>query len=860
MKKAKRIRLIVIIAIILGLAGYAAYLGFNFFLYDGYKKYLPAKEPFEVGREFKEQKDSAPKIDNMVLVAENDILKLYTNTTTTEVAVYDKRSGEITYSNPLDRSKDSIANGRNKIGLNSQFMLTYYDSSMTAVNMYNYDYSVERGQFKAESIENGIRYTYLCGNLDSPTGLVPPFITEARLQEKILSKLSEKEVKKLRSSYVDSKTVSGFLELTAGAQASKIGLKKLITMVEKAGYTQADFDEDAAAAAGGTLPERTTFTIPLEYRLIGDKLIVNVPADQITETGSGRLSNIDLLSFFGAGSSEEEGYMFVPNGSGSLIYFNNGKKTERYNQYIYGMDETAQSFSAVEDTETARMPVYGLKHAKSAVFAEITSGDTLANILAEVAGSTNSYNYVYPSFELRGSLKVSIFGVEGNSADLPTLEKDIYDVNLTVAYSFLEEKNASYSGMANYYRDELITRGELAEKESEEALPFYLDIVGGVQLEQSVLGAPYLSVYPMTTFEEAGMIVDEFFGNQITNLRVNYLGWFNGGYYHDVPKKVKVEKKLGGKKELAALNKKLKEAGAKLFGDVAIQRASFESDHFNYKIESAMRYAGYPVFYGRVNPARLRKTDSLGYPESMYNILSPKYLPRYVGKFLDGFDKVKLSGVSLRDLGDVLSSDKRRTNIINREEAKQLVNSQLERLKGKIDHLMVNGGNAYSWAYTTDLINTPASHNPFYLVDEEIPFYQMVIHGSIDYTSGAINLSDSYHKQNIILRLIEFGEAPHFTLSYEESSDIKYSALNTMYSTQYKTWLADAVEIYQKTNEVLKHVVNSKILDSQLIENGVRKITYDNGVIIYINSNDKEVNTGSISIPAMSYVVEGVKE
>ena len=211
-------------------------------------------------------------------------------------------------------------------------------------------------------------------------------------------------------------------------------------------------------------------------------------------------------------------------------------------------------------------------------------------------------------------------------------------------------------------------------------------------------------------------------------------------------------------------------------------------------------------------------------------------------------------------MGDVLSSDKRRTNIINREESKQLVNSQLERLEGKIDYLMVNGGNAYSWAYTTDLINTPASHNPFYLVDEEIPFYQMVIHGSIDYTSGAINLSDSYHKQNIILRLIEFGEAPHFTLSYEESSDIKYSALNTMYSTQYKTWLADAVEIYQKTNEVLKHVVNSKILDSALIESGVRKIVYDNGVIIYINSNQNEVNTGSISIPAMSYVVEGVKE
>lgn len=860
MKKAKRIRLIVIIAILLGLAGYVAYLGLNFFLYDGYKKYLTARESYEEGREFKELKSGNPKVDGMVLAAENDILELYTNTATTEIAVYDKRSGETTYSNPPERAEDSLANGRNKTGLNSQFMLTYYDSSMTAVNMYNYDYSVEREQFKLESIKDGIRYTYLCGNLDSPTGLVPPFITEVRLTEKILGKLPEKEARKLRSSYVDSKTVSGFLELTSGAQASKIGLGKLEDMVEKAGYTQVDFDEDAAAAAGGELPERTTFGIPLEYRLAGDKLIVNIPADKITETGSGRLSNIDLLSFFGAGTSGEDGYMLVPNGSGSLIYFNNGKRTERYNQYIYGMDETAQSFSAVEDTETARMPVYGIKHEKSAVFAEITGGDTLANIIAEVAGSTNSYNYVYPSFELRGSLRVSIFGVEGNSADLPTLEKNIYDVDLTVAYSFLEEEAASCSGMANYYRAELINRGELAQKEPEQELPFYLDMVGGVQLEESILGAPYLSVYPMTTFEEAGLIADEFFSNRITNLRMNYLGWFNGGYYHDVPKKVKVEKKLGGKSGLAALDKKLNEAGAGLFGDVALQKVSFESEHFNYKIESAMRYAGYPVFYGRVNPARLRKTDSLGYPESMYDILSPKYLPRYVDKFIKSVSKTKLSGVSLRDLGDVLSSDKRRTNIINREEAKQLVNSQLKLLKDKTGNLMISGGNAYSWAYSTDLTNVPAGDNPFYLVDEEVPFYQMVIHGCIDYTSGAINLSDSYDKQEIILRLIEYGSAPHFTLSYEESSDIKYSALNTMYSTQYETWFNDAVEIYQKTNEVLKQVVNSKMLEYAVLEGGMKKIAYDNGVTIYINSKDTAIDAGSIHIPAMSYIIEGGKE
>ncbi len=860
MKKTIKIRLIIISVVVLGIAGYVFYMCTNYFFYDGYKKDLDGHSVYEEGTKFKELSDSDPRVDKMVLAAENDSLMLYTNTVTTEVAVYDKRSGEITYSNPVDRKNDAIASGSNKTDLNSQFVLSYYDTSMTQVTMYNYDYSIEREQFDIESLKDGIRYTYLCGNLESPTGLVPQLITEVRLQEKILSKLSEKDAKTFRNNYVESSSISGFLELTAGAMSNKIGLSKMQKMVDKAGYTQADFDEDAKAAAGGSNAERTTFTIPLEYRLVGDKLVVSIPVDHIKETGGGRINSISLLSYFGAGNSTEEGYMLVPNGSGSLINFNNGKVNDYYNQYVYGMDETAQNYYVVEDTEKARMPVFGIKHENSAVFAEITGGDTLANIMAKVAGSTNSYNYVYPTFELRGSLKVSVLGVEGVSADLPTLEKKMYDVNLQVSYSFLEKKDASYSGMANLYRSELLERGELATKTQEESIPFYLDIVGGVKMQQSILAVPYLSDYPMTTFDQAGIIADSFLDQGISNIRMNYLGWFNGGYYHDTPKSVKVDRKLGGKKELAKLNDQLTAQGAKLYGDVAFQKVSRDADHYNYKLESALRYAGYPVFYGRVNPASLRSTSGLGYDETRFNILSPKYLGRYVSKFIHSISKVDLSGISLRDLGDTITADKRRTNIINREETKQIIEAQLADLNQSMDNLMVSGGNAYSWAYATDLTNVPESDNPYYVIDEEVPFYQMVIHGCIDYTSGAINLSDSYDEQDIILRMIEYGSAPHFTLSYQDSSKMKYSGMNVLYSTNYETWITDATDIWNKTNDALKCVVNSTIIEHTILVEGVKKITYDNGVTFYINTNSLDVTVENRSIPAKSYVVEGVKQ
>lgn len=847
---------LVIAGILLAVSGYITYLCLHYFFYKEYKQYLTERE-YENGSEFVSLTDSGGNaLKGMVLAAENDTLKLYTNTETTEIAVYDKRNGEITYSNPVDKAEDTIATGSNKTALNSQFVLTYYDSSMTEVTMYNYDYSVIKNQVTSEGIKDGIRYTYLCGNLDSPTGLVPPFITAERLQDKIVSKLTGKEAKTFKNSYTESKKLKGFLELSSGVKGNKVGLSKLNKLVEAAGYTIEDFDEDALAASGGESVERTTFTIPLEYRLQGDKLIVSIPTEQIEETGSGRLAKIDLLSYFGAGGMEEEGYMVVPNGSGSLIYFNNGKRTERYNQYIYGMEEAMQSYTVVESTEEARLPVFGIKRANHAVFACITEGDSLANLIADVSGGVNSYNYVYPSFLLRGSEKVSMFGTTGVSADLPVLEKELYKLNITIAYSFLEKESASYSGMAKYYRQELIKNGLLSEKKQTGELPFYLDMVGGVKQQMSVLGIPYLGVYPMTTFAEAQGIIKAFQESSVRNLRVNYLGWFNGGYYHDVAKDIKIEKKLGGTKEFKKLKEMLSYSGSKLYGDVALQKVSFESDYYNDKMESSQYYSGYIISLGRNNPVTLRQTGGMGYTETNYNIVSPKFLVRHINKFLKSIRSVPVDGVSLRDMGELLSSDKRRTNVINREEAKEVIISQLKLLQNSGKSLMINSPNAYAFAYTKDIQNVPEGHNPYYIVDEEIPFYQMVIHGLVDYCGNPINLSDSYDKQQMVLRMLEYGLAPHFTLSYKESSDIKYSGLNSLYSTQYENWLMEGADIYHQVNEVLKYVIDSTIEEHQILENGLRYISYDNGSSLYINYSDKDMNQQGVTVPARGYVLK----
>ena len=202
-----------------------------------------------------------------------------------------------------------------------------------------------------------------------------------------------------------------------------------------------------------------------------------------------------------------------------------------------------------EYTEDARIPVFGMKNGDSAFLGRITGGDALAIVNADVSGKLNSYNYVYPEFCVREIELLNMFGVSGNQADVPVLENDIYDENLTVCYSFLSGDEADYSGMAKCYRSQLIKEGVLKETNDTGDIPLYLDVLGGVETKKHVMGVPYTGISAMTTYEEAEKILEEFYGEDITKIRMNYEGWFNGGIYHDVADKIKLVKKVGSKKD-----------------------------------------------------------------------------------------------------------------------------------------------------------------------------------------------------------------------------------------------------------------------------------------------------------------------
>lgn len=848
-RRKKRLIIIVVVALLVIISASALNIIFRYFKYDEYKKY-EVKSKTEKGERFVAVNEDKPDVEGMVLVSENDNLKLYTNLETTEIAVYNKNDGSITYSNPQDRDTHT-GTGINASNLSSTLAVTYYNKAGNVATINNYDMSIKNGQFETESIKDGIRYIYTLADEDSIASIVPYYISEDGLN-KVMEKSSDYDARTVKGKY---KLENGTYVLNDSAKKSKVGMEKLNKIFEKAGYTEEDYAKDME---GHEEDESLSITIPLEYRLTDKGLEATVKAADIEEHGNVYISQIDVLQFFGAASNKAQGYILVPDGSGALINLNSGNQAIAYNQAIYDIDPVAQNYVVIEETECARLPIFGIKADDNAIFARITAGDAIASVNADVAGKLNNYNYAYASFNVREKELLNMFGVQGSKSDIPVVEKSLYKIDLSVSYSFLTKDDASYSGMARTYRKQLIDEGILKETNQSESVPLYLDIIGGVEQKKHIMGIPYEGVCAMTTYDEASEIVDNLYDSDITNLRLNYQGWFNGGIYHDVADKIKLIGSVGSKSDLESLNKKLEDKGGKLFMDVAFQKVSHESKRFTSVLEASKYYSGYVVELGATDPSTVRQTSNLEwYDEMIYYMISPKFLNRYVDKFASKITKYDVSGINLTDLGSVLTSDKKRSELINRQQAENIVIGQYEKLAETKKNLMETGGNEYSLKYVSDIIDAPTSYSAYYIIDEQVPFYEMVIHGSISYSGEAFNLMDDDLDDDFVLNCIEYGIAPRFTLSYKDPSKMKYTSSADKYSVLYTTWLDKAKEMYGNINEALKDVDGSAMINHEKLDNGLIKVDYENGKTIYINKTSQDITVDGNTVKAKNYLKTG---
>lgn len=666
-------------------------------------------------------------------------------------------------------------------------------------------------------------------------------------------------------------------------------LETMIDIIKGTGYNPVDkqFDNEVYNIDPPEIPVEI-FTVPIEYRLEQDSLTVRIPMedviypnnvyssqnwalrgvhwsvveDELLMEAFGRITGgyvtlplhtVSILPFFGAANLEQSGYMLIPDGSGALVNLtaNRTRQTSNLNLQvpIYGRNlSIPRSVSDEQENQLfhkqAHLPVFGVNQENVGFLAVIEEGDALAAIMLETAGSVNPVDRVYPRFTLiaTGAVELAESSRGGGGAAINTYQQRLPNSDVQVRYMFLNDQDALYPGMAQRYQQYLADNHSLNKVSAAENIPFYLELIGGIHKQQPIFGIPREVIEPLTTYEQAQTIVEEVSSRGFENIVLRYSGWLEGGLEHIYPSKVFLEKKLGNQSSFNNLVNYLNENEISFYPDITQTSLGKTriGDGFGVKSHTASSLNNHYI-------TGILPSGTISY------ILSMNKLNQQIDSFLTDYNKYNIAGLSLRDLGKNVYSDFQiKGESLDRQESREIIANAIDNLASE-KSLLIDQGNVYALVHADHLVNVPMSSSGFTIADQEIPFYQMVVRGLINFTGEPINqgIDLEYAK----LKLLEVGAYPYFTWGYQDSSIVKDTPFQYLLSTNYETWLDFALEFYSEVNEVLRDLQGQGIVDHQQLAGDVYQTTYEDGTRIIVNYGLDAIQIDELWIESKNYVV-----
>jgi len=595
--------------------------------------------------------------------------------------------------------------------------------------------------------------------------------------------------------------------------------------------------------------------IPVQYTLTEDGFQAEVVVSEIQGVGSNPflIDYIALLPYFGAGGLEDDGYLFVPDGSGALIHFNNNKQAMQvYTAPVYGKNPTIVTTSQETLRETIRLPIFGAKVNDHAFLGVITSGDANSTITASTSKKLNSYNYVHASAVLTDYVLKQIksdqnAGKATSSIDYRDNQTD--GKNYCVRYFFLDGENANYTGMSNCYRDYLVKNDLLKDSPLADKKYMVVDLVGAVSIQKYVMGVKRPVVTALTTYDDVIQIVKELKEQGVENLIINYIGAMDSGLNNQPYDKVKPESVLGSKKDFRNMVNYLKEEGVLLFLETNPVDIYEDGNGYKENKDSVRTFFNAYAFQYKYN---LDTNASIS--SSRWHLIQPVLASELIEKFTSTFEKWNIENLSIDRVGSVLYSDYTEdTNAyISREGAMTLFRETLKKADEATEYLMLHGGNVYSVANADVITDTSDSHSGFDMQDQSVPFYQLTFQNNTLLTAVGINTTVDY--EVAFLKALETGCNLKYNLIYGDVSNLVGTDYNTMVSYSYGYWKDLAAEQYKEMQEAVGQLAGKEIVAHEYLTQDVTLTQYESAAVV-VNYGAQPYDYNGQQIAAKDYLI-----
>lgn len=626
-------------------------------------------------------------------------------------------------------------------------------------------------------------------------------------------------------------------------------------------YTDEEYLRDAEWDISGDSGSSIRFNVTVVYRLDGSDLVVEVPYEEITYNADAPITYINILPMFGAvgatNGTYEDGFILVPEGGGALIRYNNGKlQQNNYIANLYGWDYASKRSEAISETKNT-FPVFGMTSKGNSFICMIEEGASYASVKADINGQPgtntafhpNSFNTVSARYHVLHSDQYNV------SAKTPNMvimyEKSLPKEKVVQRYRFLDSDN--YVDMANTYGDYLREKNPQLESEKpSEQTPVSVELVGAIDKRVVTAGLPVKRVLPTTTFEQMKAIIGDLSDHGVDAMNVRVTGWCNGGITQHVLTGVSVEGSLGGNNGMQDLISYARSKNVNLYFD-GINTFAYDTKLFQgfTARSNAARYTTREIVeltpYSKVYYLMDDDLDN-------YYLTRPDYAKQNASNLINALKDRGAYGVAFRDIGHLLSGNYDPRDTTTREAVKAMNVATLQEAHDSGEKVMIREGFDFAVPYADIITDMDLGGISYSLLDEKVPFYQIALHGAVDYTGPSLNLSNDW--QTEFLRCVEYGAGLNFTFMQEDAKILQDTNHTAYYGASFGAWRDEAIETISRYQKETAGLNQQRIIGHMLLPMDVTMTVYADGTKVYVNygSDDYILDDGT-AVPARDYVV-----
>lgn len=597
----------------------------------------------------------------------------------------------------------------------------------------------------------------------------------------------------------------------------------------------------------------------------------DIPYEEITGSGKAVMKSLWLTPFLGASGGrasyydEEQGdygedqakymtpgYVFVPDGSGSLIRFrDNNASFVEYIGDVYGSDLSSDSYYSTVYNNTIPfkepvMPVFGIAHGDSqaAFVAWADSGAEYMEIIVRPEENKRIlYTWAYPRFEYNMDY-FQVYNKKGEGFFTMMEEPSNFDISMT--YTFLagdgsQGPAADYTGMAREYRNHLLETGVLTEQYSSDTdIPIRLDFIMA-DSENGLMGTEQVVV---TTARDVREILEEVMADGITNINSGLKGWQKNGEVLTSPGKIRFSGAIGSEKEFKSLMQDMSEKGV----DISYSREfTTINERMLHYYETAAKHVS--TWYVEIDKEVLLPVNAI---VTEFSYARPEKTAAWVKK-LGNRTAAYSPSLTIDGMSNILVSSYGRNGVdTSLQEAAALYRETLAELPEELKINMINPNN-YLWEYTDRYLQMPVNSSQYIFETDTVPFLQMVLYGTMEMYAPYSNFS--FYTRSDILKMIDYNISPSFILSRQPSYYLANSNSFDLYSTEFTEYKTLISQVYSEVNSILGVTQGYAWKDRAVLEDGVILNSYEKDgekLSVVINYTENDVAWNGTDIAALS--------